>query len=355
VDKLLVVTSIATILIITGACQSFAAPDLTHQNIIANCEILYSDFTALGKEKFEQRYFHNKDTRNCIRMYYNPAWDGTDPDRNQQLAKSIDFPSATPIARDVVMTTQIIPKWIKDDATRWYKSPERDDTLLFGLRHLVSLNLIQTPSVLDTRACHGTICISNNDYLRYSISETGKDTILQKHTFYNEGDSLAILIEQLGDTGFDRTYITASRSGLIKDDGCCKYYQFAHPIPLEMGSQVNSVREITITGDLVYDLNGSKRPAFFAVDRTGYYQEVIDKDTGIVLYAKSQNNIRKTVTTTVLNDTNLFSKISSGAYVDAYVPPWLRDPIKWWSLGQITDEEYLNGISYLVKKNVLRL
>lgn len=354
-DKLLVVTSFAIILLITGAYQSFATPDLTHQNIIANCEILYSDFSTLGKEKFEQRYLHNKDTRNCIRMYNHPSWDGAEPDRNQQLAKAIDFPSATPIARDIAIPTQTIPKWIKDDATRWYKSPERDDTLLFGLRHLVSLNLIQLPSVLDTRSCHGTICVSNNDYLRYSISETGKDTILQKHTFYSEGDSLAILIEQLGDAGFDRTYIIASRSGLIKDNGCCKYYQFVHAIPLEIGSQVNSIREITITGDLVYDLNGSKRSAFFAVDRTGYYQEVIDKDTGIVLYAKSQDNIRKTITTIVLNDTNVFSKISSGAYVDAYVPSWLRDPVKWWSLGQITDEEYLNGISYLVKKNVLRL
>lgn len=351
----MVVTSIATILIITSACQSFATSNLTYQNIIANCEILYSDFTSLGKEKFEQRYFHNKDTRNCIRMYNNPAWDGTDPDRNQLLSKSIDFPSATPIARDIVMPTQTIPKWIKDDATRWYKSPERDDTLLFGLRHLASLNLIQLTPNADTKTCHSTICISNNDHLLYSISETGKNTILQKHTFYNERESLTILIEQIGDAGFDRTYIAASKSGLIKDGGCCKYYQFVHAMPLEIGSQVSSVKEITITHDLTYDLNGSKRQAYFAVDRTGYYQEVIEKNTGIVLYAKNQDNIRKTVTIAVLNDTNIFSKTSSGAYADAYVPPWFRDPVKWWSLGQITDEEYLNGINYLVKNNILRL
>lgn len=358
VKTILAVLGLVSILVLINANNSFAEIDPEKQSIIENCERLYPEFEVLGREKFEQRYMYNKDLRNCLRMYNSPSWGTTDPDRETRLVAVMDIPVAQRTVRDQTVHDTIIPQWIKDDATRWYKGQEKDSTLSFGIRQLVSSKMIQvSPHTYNINACHDTLCVSNNDYLAYSIAETGKASVIQKHTIHSTGPSFLIQIDQTTSTGTDRTYLQVSRDGIIEDAHrqCCSYYQFAHKTPLEIGSKVNSVKEITITHELVYAFNNIKRPAFFAVDSTGYYQEVIDKATGVVLFAKNQDNIRKVTKTTSLTNTNLFQSELRMNYGEIHIPPWFRDPVKWWAQGQISDEEYLKSLSYLIKNNVLRI
>lgn len=37
------------------------------------------------------------------------------------------------------------------------------------------------------------------------------------------------------------------------------------------------------------------------------------------------------------------------------IPKWIRDSAKWWSEGLISDEEYINGLQFLIKEGILKI
>ena len=37
------------------------------------------------------------------------------------------------------------------------------------------------------------------------------------------------------------------------------------------------------------------------------------------------------------------------------IPQWIRDNAKWWSEGSITDQDYINGLQYLIKQGILKV
>jgi hypothetical protein len=92
-----------------------------------------------------------------------------------------------------------------------------------------------------------------------------------------------------------------------------------------------------------------------AWDKTKQYQEVIDKQTGIVLFAKHIDRIKKTQWSAELTDTNAFSKEIEIQYEGMRIPAWFKDPVKWWSEGKISDSEYVNNISYLLKNKIMQI
>jgi len=40
---------------------------------------------------------------------------------------------------------------------------------------------------------------------------------------------------------------------------------------------------------------------------------------------------------------------------DLGIPQWIRDNAKWWSEGLITDQDYVNGLQYLIQQGILRV
>ncbi|ABX12375.1 phosphate ABC transporter substrate-binding protein PstS [Nitrosopumilus maritimus] len=40
---------------------------------------------------------------------------------------------------------------------------------------------------------------------------------------------------------------------------------------------------------------------------------------------------------------------------DLGIPQWIRDNAKWWSEGLITDEDYINGLQYLITQGILKI
>jgi len=43
------------------------------------------------------------------------------------------------------------------------------------------------------------------------------------------------------------------------------------------------------------------------------------------------------------------------ASVDLGIPQWIRDNAKWWSEGLITDQDYINGLQYLIQQGILKV
>ena len=40
---------------------------------------------------------------------------------------------------------------------------------------------------------------------------------------------------------------------------------------------------------------------------------------------------------------------------DLGIPQWIRDNAKWWSEGLITDQDYINGLQYLIQQGILKV
>ena len=40
---------------------------------------------------------------------------------------------------------------------------------------------------------------------------------------------------------------------------------------------------------------------------------------------------------------------------DLEIPKWIRDNAKWWSEGLISDQDYINGLQYLIQQGILKV
>ena len=45
----------------------------------------------------------------------------------------------------------------------------------------------------------------------------------------------------------------------------------------------------------------------------------------------------------------------SAVVADLEIPKWIRDNAKWWSEGLITDQDYIQGLQYLIKQGILKV
>ena len=53
----------------------------------------------------------------------------------------------------------------------------------------------------------------------------------------------------------------------------------------------------------------------------------------------------------------LFQTVSFGAYAQSNdeIPAWIKNNAGWWSDGQITDDDFLKGIEFLVKNGIIKV
>ena len=45
----------------------------------------------------------------------------------------------------------------------------------------------------------------------------------------------------------------------------------------------------------------------------------------------------------------------SGETVEQQIPGWVKNNAKWWSEEKISDEDFANGIEYLVKNGIIQV
>jgi len=353
--------AVVSIMVILNA-KSFAVetPIVTDEKIalIQSCEKIYPDLEKLGTEKFRQRYQYFMNFQSCTILFNDLLWYSNDADRIGKLVTLLDKPTAPIPIRDRLIQSQTIPEWIKDDAKRWYQGKEKDNIFSYGIRYMINSNMIHEPINRSApNYCENRICAVQNDFLKYSIKDTGmQDITTLTHTFQNVNEhSLIIVAQEITKSGKTTNSFQINKDGLtsIADQKCCNYYRFMHKIPLQIGTKIGSTFDAQITDEIVYSFMDKKRPALIAKDHTGSYYEIIDKQSGAVLFAKHQDRIKKTVWTAELVETNIFTKDIKIQYEDMRIPPWFKNVVKWWTEGKITDSEYLSGLGYLIKHDVL--
>ncbi|MGQ0772632.1 MAG: hypothetical protein ACT4NT_07675 [Nitrososphaerota archaeon] len=351
------VFSAIVLLAIILVTPGLASAEDDKASIIEECEKIFPELEVLGKAKFDQRYLYFTNLQDCYTLYDDPIWYSNGQDRTQELIELLDKPVQETPVRDRFVQNNSIPQWIKDDATRWHQGKERDNIFSYGIRYMITSKILHTQiSTFDPQNCTiNAICISENDFLKYSIKDSQiGDVVTLTHTFGTSSDSITVSTAEVSRNGKTTDYLQIKSDGLIKSDQA-KYYQFAHKIPMRLGTTINSVFDIKVTDEIVFPIKDKKRDAFLAWDDTKQYHEVIDKQTGIVLFIKQENRIKKSVWSAELIDTNVFTKEIKIQYDDMRIPPWFRTTVKWWTEEKISDVEYLDGISYLLKNNIMQI
>ncbi|NDF24459.1 MAG: hypothetical protein EB149_00480 [Thaumarchaeota archaeon] len=333
---------------------AFASSD--QEKTLKQCEGLYPEFETLGKLKFLERYMHQPNIRSCLTLYNDIAWFSEDSDRADRLIALLAEPITPKQVRDRFDRTDSIPQWIKNDALRWYQGKELDNTYSYGIRFLINSKMIDiSGGTSDQTLCDpDRICVVKDNYIRYSIKYSQSNDITNlTHTFGDPGDIIAISSAETTKKDKIRDNFHIDSDGII--GGTKQYYRFVHKIPSELGVKINSAYEIKTANEVVFPFKNQQRDAVVAWDKTKQYQEVIDKQTGIVLFAKYTDRIKKTQWSADLTDTNAFSKETKIQYKKMSIPSWIKGTVKWWVDGEISDEEYLRTIGYLLKNDVMRI
>ncbi len=342
---------LAIILAVPGA--AFAEQE---DNLVEECEKIFPDLEILGKAKFEQRYIHHKYLRSCYVLYNDLIWYSDNPDRTQILLRLLEKPEQNTPVRDRFVKSDTVPQWIKDDATRWHQGKERDNIFSYGIRYMINSKMINTPiSTFNPQSCQpDAFCVSKNDYIRHSIKDSQiDDVITQTHTIGSAGNPITVSTVEVSKNGKKTDAIQVKNDGSITGDQ--NYYRFIHKMPIQIGTTIKSASDIEVTDEILFTFKNTKREALLAWDKTKQYHEVIDKQTGILLFAKQESRILKSVWTAELTDTNIFTKEIKIQYEDMRIPPWFKTTVKWWTGGQISDKEYLDAISYLLKNKVMAI
>lgn len=353
---LLAVLSIIANVQITNA-QTF--DNMEKINTIQTCEKIYPDLQKLGNIKFRERYQYFDNFRDCIVLYNDSMWNYEGSDRTDKLISLLEKPIQTKVIRDRSDDTQSIPQWIKDDAKRWDRGDEKDNVFSYGIRYMMNSKIIKSDNTLDYKNCEpGNICLSKNDFVKYSIKNNNNDTIILTHTFDDaSNDIVSVISEEFSKNNKIVTDFQINKtSGLVKSDKkCCIQYPFAHQIPMNLGTKISQEHSVEVTSEVIFSFKDLTRPSFVAKDKTGKYLEIIDKETGLVLFSKYQDKIQHLLQTVQLVDTNIVKKDTTVRYDNMKIPSWFKNTVKWWTEGKVSDSEYIAGISYLIKNDVLRV
>ncbi len=329
-------------------------------SILQTCEKIYPDLQKLGNAKFRERYQYFDSFRDCVTLYNDSAWESTESDRTDRLILLLEKPIQTKIIRDRSNDTQSIPQWIRDDVKRWDRGDEKDNVLSYGIRYMMNSKIIKSENALDYKNCESRdICLSQNDFVKYSIKNNdNNDTIILTHTFDAVSNNIvSVISEESSKNSKTVTNFQINKtSGLVKHDNkCCTQYPFVHQIPMNLGTKINQEHSAEVVSEVIFSFKDLKRPSFVAKDKVGKYLEIIDKETGMVFFSKYQDKTKRLLQTVQLVDTNIVKKDTTIRYDNMKIPPWFKNTVKWWTEGKISDSEYVAGISYLLKNDVLRI
>lgn len=353
---------LSVISIICGAQLTFAQTyDNSKEkiNTIQTCEKIYPDLEKLGNAKFRERYQYYVSFRDCVTLYDDPVWNSTESDRIDKLILLLENSPQIKIIRDRLNYTQNIPQWIKDDANRWDQGEEKDSIFSYGIRYMMNSKIIKSENTLDYKSCSdGTICLSQNDFVKYSVkNNSSNDTIILVHTFNDMPDDILVNSKESSKNSKTVTNFQINKtSGLVESDkNCCVPYPYVHQIPMNLGTKIRQEHPSEVVSEVIFSFKDLKRPSFVAKDKTGKYLEIIDKETGIVFFSKYQDKTRHILQIAQLVDTNIVKKDTTVRYDNMKIPFWFKNTVKWWIEGKISDSEYVAGISYLLKNDVLRI
>ena len=160
-------------------------------------------------------------------------------------------------------------------------------------------------------------------------------------------------VTQNGTTASESDTLDLSKSLFTRPSGQVSNFMYLLPIPLKLNSAYHME---TISW------NNYQRNVMSAQNnnQTNFIQVQIDNDTGILLQLAISHvvNINGKVAVNQesykLLDTNkiTFSNTGNG---QTSIPSWIKQNAKFWSDGSITDDQFIQGIQYMLSQGILKI
>jgi len=208
-----------------------------------------------------------------------------------------------------------------------------------------------------------SICVHPGDFITYS-TEFGHVPAIETYTFGNfvGTDKVSVSITSISNgTKIQSNNILDLKTGFYNEtaDGSGIPILVMAPIPINIDKNTPSVSE------KIQNFNGSQRDVVSVANNTKTATNEIgyDKEKGVLMYLhlippKSANagisvlNLNFPTRYDLIN-TNMFA--NSGIQPDLQIPSWIKNNAKWWSQGQIGDSEFVQGVQYLIKHEIMKI
>ena len=218
---------------------------------------------------------------------------------------------------------------------------------------------LSTSKIIQTSkpACQNNqICAIPGDHITYQItSDTVNQTV--RFDFVNPTDNKNIAVNttviQNGTTAGESDVLDLSKSLFTRPSGQVSNFMYMLPTPLKLNNayhqetmQFNDYQRNTMSGQ--------------NTNQTNSILVQIDNDTGILLQLAIFHAVNTNGKVSInqisykLLETN---KITSSNVVNdsALIPSWIKQNAKLWSGGTISDDQFIQGIQYMISHGIAKM
>lgn len=214
-------------------------------------------------------------------------------------------------------------------------------------------------------------CFVQGDYLKYYVTLNGKPFHHLNYTHEGIVDEDTILVgdwvysvSEYPISAYDgskfvnpiQLFFKANLKGGISNDDIF----VLHIIPFDGDRWLENNWNVTEDSFIYKTLS---RPVVIATYHNMKY--VIDKETGITLYYQSddpnssrQVKVYSLVDSDIITSGNQLSTSKSDTITNVQqlqIPEWIRNNAKWWSDGNISDSDFVSGIQFMIKNNIIKI
>src|SRR5574337_179150 len=210
-----------------------------------------------------------------------------------------------------------------------------------------------------------TICAHPGDMLRYNISFKDINSSVT-YSFGKMVDASNINLVQTQDDpsgAQNTTLILNLKTGYVHSP---QDANMVRPFLEVLASPINYSKTDTSVTQLVTDFSGFKRTSLVAFhsSENSTSKIVYDIESGILLEEHSSSIVtingnpeivdfsdKISSTNMISADSDAFKNMKS----NISIPKWVKTTAKMWSQGQITDEEFVQSIQWLITKGIIQV
>ena len=312
---------------------------------LEECENIYNDYSNFGENTFIRKYINHEFVGNCVMLFDDPIWDHLGADRYDKLSEQLSNLVDERIPKQVLMTIEphlilklSIPQTYLisynactlDRAVRASTLIVASDTEFVSTIGVAEYNFVIPPNYCNVHEIN--ISASDPNTIRILIPSAKvpllgefKEPILSK-TLTATGKTTPARVHKLEVSVGRLSNLLQVDRPLTENElkQCDAFYQDF--LSLDGDDFALRYRYQKFVGDCVLLYN----------DPIWNY-EVKDK-----LYTLNQQ-LAKLRDPPELKESKLA------------IPEWVKDNAKWWSEGQIDNSDFVGGIQYLIKEDIVSI
>ncbi|MBM2819295.1 MAG: exported protein of unknown function [Nitrosarchaeum sp.] len=211
------------------------------------------------------------------------------------------------------------------------------------------------------------ICVKKGDYLKYELDDGSE-------LYYEFGKSIDKRIQYLekgtdvNGTSYENKYILdkqTSEAFRLDDPKQIKSFVEMRIIPIIIDNSLMLDQRFHVScNDILYKYNEIQRNSVSCKSEgeRGHIELIYDKETGIRLLLDGDINdesnginITRKWSSTLIDTNIILDKINAQETSNSKIPGWVKNIFEWYGQGQVSDDELLSAIKFLVQQRVIKL